>query len=86
MMQWSRQLEQDCSRLVIEDEAPGDKLLVSIARIASICQQVADTRRQLSDDNSVHGTLHITPFLSSLDQLCHTFSDELSNHCKRVSL
>jgi hypothetical protein len=82
MMQWSTQLEQDCSQLTAEAEAEGDELLVSMARIARVCLQVADVNRHLNDNNGTHATLHITPLLCALDQLSSTFSDELSDHCK----
>lgn len=83
-MQWSPQLEQDCSQLVIEAEAEGDKLLVSMARISKICLQVADVNRHLGDHNGMDATLHIAPLLCLLDQLSSTFSGELSNHCKTL--
>ncbi|KAH8701458.1 hypothetical protein GQ44DRAFT_778646 [Phaeosphaeriaceae sp. PMI808] len=85
MMQWSPQLEQDCSQLAIEAEAEGDKLLVSMARISRICLQVADVNRHLSDNNGTHATLHIAPLLCSLDQLSSTFSGELLNHSSIIA-
>ncbi len=81
-MQWSPQLEQDCSQLVMSAEAEGDELLVAMARICRVCLQVADMSRHLSENNGTHATPHIAPLLLSLDQLNGMFPSELSQNCK----
>ena len=83
-MPWTSQIEEACDKLTNDQEADGDWILVTNARICRIIVQAAEVARKASDDPLLakHVVTHIGPLSMALETLKRTFTFEQLHHSR----
>ena len=83
-MPWCPAIEEACDKLIKDEEAEGDRILVDVARIARISVNTTEVARRASEDPSVANYVvsSIGPLKSSLDSIRSTLTAKNLAHSK----